>query len=247
MPESLGNTDHWLPTGVVCDGCNNYFAVKIERPLLESTFFMALRHRQDIPNKRGQMPMVKGIFPLARIPVGVQRTPEGLAMGTWRERDSDAFIRTLQTHSSGRIYLPMDGPLDSRLLARFLGKVGVEIMADRLIRANLAPEELLGEPALDAMRRFVRQGDQPRSWPISRRRIYGEDAAFGAEGYQVLHEFDLLYTEAGEVYAVICIFGEEFAINLGDPSIKRYEAYLQSQGGRSPLYRPGELEALSRR
>ena len=247
LPENLGNTDHWLPPGVVCDGCNNYFAVKIERPLLESTFFIALRHRQDIPNKRGQMPMVKGLFPLARIPVGVQRTPEGIAMGTWRERDRDAFIRTLETHSSGRVFLPMEGPLDSRLLARFLGKVGVEIMADRLIRATLAPDELLGEPALDAMRRFVRQGDQPRFWPISRRRIYAEDAAFGPEGYQVLHEFNLQHIEPSEVYAVISIFGEEFAINLGGPYIERYEAHLQSQGGLSPLYKPGELEARRRR
>jgi len=247
LPESLGNTDHWLPPGVVCDGCNNYFAVKIERPVLESTFFTALRQRQDIPNKRGQMPIVKGVFPLPRIAVSLQRTPGGLAMGPWCERDSDAFMRTLQVYSSGRIYVPMDGLLDSRLLARFLGKVGVEIIADRLIRAGLAPDELLGEPALEAIRHFVRQGDQPRSWPISRRRIYGEDAAFGPEGYQVVHEFNLLHSDSGEVHAVICIFGEEFAINLGGPSIEAYEAHLQANGGLSPLYKPGELEALSRR
>jgi hypothetical protein len=63
----------------------------------------------------------------------------------------------------------------------------------------------------------------------------------------VLHEFDLLPIEPGEIYAVLCIFGEEFAINLGGPSIERYEDYLQSNGGLSPLYKPGEMEALSRR
>ena len=65
--------------------------------------------------------------------------------------------------------------------------------------------------------------------------------------HQVVHEFDLLHCESGEVYAVICIFGEEFAINLGGPSIEGYEARLLAQGGLSPLYKPGELEALSRR
>jgi len=247
LPESLGNTDHWLPPGVVCDGCNNYFAVKIERPLLESTFFTALRHRQDIPNKRGQWPMVRGVFPQARIAVGLQRTKDGMAVNAWHERDNAAFVRTLMKQQRGAFYVPMEGPLDDQLVARFLGKVGVETMADRLIRAEVAREVLLGEPALVAMRRFVRQGDQAGPWPISRRRIYGEDAAFGTECYQVLHEFDLLHIEPGEIYAVICIFGEEFAINLGSPSIAGYEAYLQSQGGRSPLYKPGELEALSRR
>ena len=36
--------------------------------------------------------------------------------------------------------------------------------------------------------------------------------------YQVLHEYTLFHTEARELYAVVCIFGEEFAINFGDRS-----------------------------
>ena len=101
-------------------------------------------------------------------------------MGTWRERDSDAFTQTLQTPSSGRIYLPMDGPLDSRLLARFLGKVGVEIMAERLIRANLAPEELLGGACARCYaslrsrgRRAAVPADQPSSHLWRRRSFRG--------------------------------------------------------------------------
>lgn len=35
IPESLGNKEHILPKGVVYDNCNNYFAVKIEKPLLD--------------------------------------------------------------------------------------------------------------------------------------------------------------------------------------------------------------------
>ncbi|MGJ4749067.1 HNH endonuclease, partial [Leptospira sp. SA-E8] len=56
VPESLGNVEHTLPVGVVCDGCNQYFARKVERPVLESPMLRLLRAEMDIPNKRGRLP-----------------------------------------------------------------------------------------------------------------------------------------------------------------------------------------------
>lgn len=56
VPESLGNLTHVLPAGVVCDVCNQYFARKIERPLLESPVFRLLRADMSVPNKRGRVP-----------------------------------------------------------------------------------------------------------------------------------------------------------------------------------------------
>lgn len=46
IPESLGNHEHVLERGVVCDGCNNYLARKIEEPVLSSGYFKNLRSRQ---------------------------------------------------------------------------------------------------------------------------------------------------------------------------------------------------------
>lgn len=56
VPESLGNVAHVLPIGAVCDGCNQYFARKVEKPLLDSPMFRQLRARMGIPNKRGRIP-----------------------------------------------------------------------------------------------------------------------------------------------------------------------------------------------
>lgn len=56
VPESLGNTEHVLPIGSVCDGCNQYFARKVERPLLESPMLRLLRKSMAVPNKRGRIP-----------------------------------------------------------------------------------------------------------------------------------------------------------------------------------------------
>ncbi|WP_394766693.1 HNH endonuclease [uncultured Paludibaculum sp.] len=56
IPESLGNTEHKLPIGAVCDPCNNYLGRKVEQPLLESPAFRQLRRGMNVPNKRGKIP-----------------------------------------------------------------------------------------------------------------------------------------------------------------------------------------------
>jgi hypothetical protein len=56
IPESMGNVDHVLPPGSVCDGCNGYFARQIEGPLLAAPVFRQLRFGMQIANKRGRIP-----------------------------------------------------------------------------------------------------------------------------------------------------------------------------------------------
>lgn len=77
-------------------------------------------------------------------------------------------------------------------------------------------------------------------WPVHRRRIYGEDNRFydtqSPDGYQVVHEFYLLITDSNEWYAAICIFGEEFVINLGGLDVEGYQTWLDAHHGASPLF-----------
>jgi hypothetical protein len=42
VPESLGNKSTVLSKGIVCDGCNNYFARKIEGEMLSFPYLKAL-------------------------------------------------------------------------------------------------------------------------------------------------------------------------------------------------------------
>ncbi len=51
IPESLGNTEHILNPGIVCDQCNNYFASKVEGPLLSDPYFRYQFSQADIPTK----------------------------------------------------------------------------------------------------------------------------------------------------------------------------------------------------
>lgn len=63
IPESLGNIDHTLPVGVVCDSCNNYFSHKIEKPLLDSDYFRHARFMHRVSNKEGRVPTVIAFHP----------------------------------------------------------------------------------------------------------------------------------------------------------------------------------------
>jgi hypothetical protein len=123
-------------------------------------------------------------------------------------------------------------------MSRFLAKVAIEILAQRLISVEGWEEPLIDDAQLDPFRRFARIGDRPSSWPHSRRRIYGEDdlQMERDRGFQVLHEFTLLYTDKCELFAVLCLFGEEFAINFGGPEISGYSLWLNEHDGLSPLY-----------
>ncbi len=239
IPESLGNREHILERGIVCDGCNNYFASKIEEPVLSSIHFQNLRSRQEIANKRGNIPFEYGVFPEAGVPIALRASQDqGMSVGAWHEKDDTRFVRTLMDIRKGRFLVPYSMPVDERLLARFIAKIGTEAYVAKALKGGLSVDQLIGAQELQNIRRFVRQGDTPRIWPLNRRRIYQEDKIFleGDFGYQILHEYLLLITDENEIYAVICIFGEEFAINLGGPSIDGYRRWLSANGDRSPLY-----------
>lgn len=63
LPESLGNTEHCLSKGIACDKCNNYFAVKIEKTVLDKPYFRNVRYRNFINSKKGRLVPDKMLFP----------------------------------------------------------------------------------------------------------------------------------------------------------------------------------------
>jgi hypothetical protein len=247
IPEALGNTEHVLPRGVVCDRCNNYFAIKIEQPLLESIHFKNLRGRQQIVSKRGIIPPQRALFPALRIPLDLYLDDEGMSVSAARGRDERAFIKHLLSTTSGTMYLLNSWPFSSELMSRFLAKIAIEVLAQRLFHVHDWEEALIDDPQLDPLRRFARVGDKPALWPFHHRRIYEENALVsdGGQEWQIVHEYDLLYTEERELYCVVCFFGEEFVINMGEPQIESYERWLARHSNHSPLYSKGDRLPVS--
>lgn len=243
IPESLGNTDHVLRPGVVCDQCNNYFARKVEQPLLASGWMSHLRSTQWVPNKRGFVPPMLGVLKRFPKPVNVWVNGSKIHLHAMHEPEQSDVEGLLLSGKVNGVVLPTRGNVDQKLMSRFLAKVAIEILAHRLIEIEDWEAELIDNTQLDPIRRYARIGDRPGEWPFSQRTIYHEDDVQFDRGrvFQVMHEFTLLYTDKNELYAVVCIFGEEFAINMGGPEIDGYIAYLVENDQKSPLYTADHL------
>jgi hypothetical protein len=133
IPEALGNKEHLLPKGVVCDGCNNYFARKIEAPLVSSLHFQNLRGRQRVPSKRNIVPPERGVL-APGVEIELQwHGPNDTSLSAYRQTEEGLFIKHYLNAKSGTLYIPLSAPVDDRLLSRFLGKVGVEVLAQRTL------------------------------------------------------------------------------------------------------------------
>ena len=247
IPESLGNKEHVLPRGIVCDKCNNYFARKVEKPLLDFDFFIHARVKNFLANKKGRVPTINNTFLLSPKPIRLQlsRDKDGSRSIYLIDEDREAeFINYLQTHDSGTFVYPVAAPVDSYLFSRFLAKVGLEVLADKVMKVTGWRKGVIFNKQLDKLRHFARYGAINKNWPYQERRLYEENHRFfdeTNENYEVLHEFNTLYTEQQELYAVVIILGIEYAINLDGPEIDGYEKWLAENNHRSPLYPDGPI------
>lgn len=234
MPESFGNTEHVLAPGVVCDGCNNYLAREVEKPILDSLYFKVRRFNAVVRNKRGHVVPLDGFHQQSGTRIQAYAdTSEGISIGTHPDADEAGLIKSLLDQSQGTLIFPMATPPEERALARFVGKVGLEALAYRFIQTGKSHEELVDMPAFDEIRNFIRRGSGPPQWSVARRQLYqpGKVFADGEEHYELLHEYELLIRpidEANDLYACyisLVLFGEEFVLNMGSPGLDDFEVW----------------------
>ncbi len=247
IPESLGNTKCKLPPGVVCDKCNNYFSRQVEKPFLELGAILQLRFHQEIPSKRGRVPSING-FLAQNFPAIVHRVPKSYFKALVQV-EPEAIEHILRL-GKGRLIFPAVGPYPSKLiLSRFLAKVAIEAMADRLLLYPEGLKYLVNETQLDPIRNHARRGEI-QDWPINIRRIYDANQGWidekGSE-VQMVHEFDILWTPWNEWYLVLAIFGLELVINYGGPEIDGYKHWLSENNHVSPLYWGKNVDCFPRR
>jgi hypothetical protein len=99
-------------------------------------------------------------------------------------------------------------------------------------------QEIVDKVELDALRAYSRY-DRGGTWMFSYRALYPVNAVFtaGSTHYEVLHEFDVFYTDTMELYFALAIFGVEFVVNLGGPELDGYHQWLKQHDYASPLYK----------
>lgn len=247
IPESLGNEDHILPPGIVCDGCNKYFAIKIEKPLLDTTYFRDLRYRKKIPNKKGHSPNILGVHLQSLSPVDLfpDMDGSGASIAASFEKDEKRFIQSIRSLPHGTLVVPVPREPDRYLFSRFLAKVAIEALALRFLDLPRGLQEVVDKKELNPIRNYARRGLGTSFWDYHRRAIYSPDSVFIESygiSYEVLHEWTFLYTQTRELYLVLALFGMEYAINLGGPYLEGYENWLSCNNYKSPLYPEVETE-----
>jgi hypothetical protein len=236
VPMSLGNTEHVLARGRVCDACNNYFSREVEKPFLDHPLVTAQRFLLRVPSRRGVIPPVTleyknlVLYHVDHVPKGVLNA--GFSGVSNRPR---AEIGTV-------IRIPADMSIISpKAVSRLLAKMAIEALA-QWADDDGAGSTLHGfvmHRELDQLRDHARRGTNPR-WPVSIRQIYdsGRRETDGqGRPFQTMHEYDFLVTSNNEWFFVACIFGTEFVINMGGPEIDGYVSWLLENNDASPLYR----------
>ena len=252
IPESLGNKKHILPTGYVCDTCNNYFSIKIERDLLTQPYFVSMRFRNEILTKKGKHVKEKMIFPdiSKNCEVVMQTTGNGLTASFYADAELFESIKTGKTRTMVSPYIPAP-EYPSTIMSRFLAKCAYEYFLYNMgeDKYDLCVQELLGSKSdiLKDLREYARYG-KGKYWQYNQRRIYSEGDCFFNQDenihYEILHEMKLFPKEykrypngnvEAEIYFVMCIAGIEYAICLSDPDISEYQKWLEEHNGISPL------------
>lgn len=249
IPESLGNKDFILRKGIVCDKCNQYFAVKVEKPMLEMKYFRNVRFRNNIKSKKGRNIPYKTLFP----------NKEAGWVDMYLDDNSIAFngedshiIKLIKNNKVSKLMFEVvDEPAENNsYISRFLAKTALELFALRAGNSQILLDEVITLKELDPLREYARYGKGNR-WIYNQRRIYSEedhfiDPEFHPEPYQILHELDFLVMEPGTYYLVLVIMGIEYVINCGTSEIAHFQKWLEENNSISPIRRGSEYMIKAR-
>jgi len=236
IPESLGNTTQVLPLGVVCDKCNQYFSANVEKPFLESAGIIDLRSFQFVPSKKGRIPPTIA-YMNGKFEVKVHPQKNG-PIKAYVDVDRAVFEKVLKGEISNIVLSCGALPRDPSIITRFLAKVAVEALAQRLLIKDGGLDYIVDETQFDHIRNHARIGD-PKEWAYHSRRIYDSNERrtdIHGETFQVVHEYDLFLTPLRELYLVLALFGLELAINIGGPEVDGYLDWLHANNNVSPLH-----------
>lgn len=242
IPESLGNKEHILPKGIVCDKCNQYFAIKLEKPLLEKPYFRNARSRNIVESKKNNIPLGDA-FVFGR---DMDKVQFGFEYGkNFVVFENEVVLSKVLSKGKGSFIIQMnDEPeKDDLIISRFLAKCALEFLAT-YTKDDFWLDEIINKKELDQLRNYARYGSG-KFWKYSQRRIYDEedrftDHIYHPEPYEILHEIEFLYLDCQVMYFVIVIFGIEYVINLGGSELELYFDWLKKNNYISPVRRPSE-------
>lgn len=240
MPESIGSKKRVLSRGIVCDKCNNYFARKVEEPLLKHPSMRNVRAWYQVPNKRGKYPTLQGYIAGTDIGIGLFRDQEGkLQVESERARDAARLQAELDNSLLNPLLFKIEIDPPKREMSRFLCKMALETMAEIFSSSPGGTETIVDAEFYDNVRTYARYGTNFTEWPYSQRRIFPEKTLMRHretnEWVQAGFGCGWFMNKQKETLFFFCFYGMEFVINVGGPSIRGYEEWLEEHNHISPM------------
>lgn len=209
--------------------------IEVEKYVLESGAFEALRFYQRIPNKRGRFPSLDAVvLPDIMGTISHTNSEHIPLVASFSYQDAMRLMGRGNRAEPSVMLLgqPGEGPKEN-VMSRFLAKIALEALAQRVMALPGALDELAQDPQFDPIRNHARRG-HPRNWEFHQRRIYDMNRYFDEAGelVQTLYEYDLLLTHPeritpegavySELYFVLCIMGIEFVIGFANTDVVGY-------------------------
>lgn len=139
IPESAGNKKRVLQASIVCDRCNNYFARRIEQPVLTHSWMRNVRASEQVPNKKGTYPSLVGHIAGTDIAVNMRRSSSGMVhLNTEKGNDMPALSEVLINEFEQPLIFSINNDPPQREMSRFLCKMAYEAVAELFCEAPKA-------------------------------------------------------------------------------------------------------------
>lgn len=242
IPESLGSKKKVLPKGIVCDTCNNYFATKVENPILSHESFRNLRAYYQVPTKKGKIPSMLGKIAGTNVNVEFKLNSDNtIDVRPQNVKDTELFNSQIVRGPNNfpPLLFPVDLNPPKKLMSRFLAKMALEAVVYKNLHDKDWIEMVLASNHYDLIRQFARYGRGTKEWPYHQRQVFPPDTNMihpdTKEWVQFGFGHDIMLTSYPETYFIFNYYGTEFTFNVGGPSIKGYELWLEENNNVSPL------------
>lgn len=214
VPESLGNDDLVLPVGFVCDKCNQYFGSKVENKVISEPPFILERLGYIVKTKKGKLPKYEARKGLHIVPSSLADTLLFVA--------DNSYVDHYHASLGRQPFIIYQSEHVTSNLARFLIKIGLEIMIDSAVDPY--------SPVFNAARKHARWGRFGKKWQVGyafypRREdleISTRHDEFGSLVTRQLYEYSMGFLPSGDI-SMSFIYGQHiFACNLSQPSISEH-------------------------
>ena len=253
IPESLGSKKKVLAKGIVCDSCNQYFALKVEKPILSHESFRNVRAYYQVPSKKGRIPSVVGVIAGTEIKVAFKLNKDkSIDLQPENENDREQFNKFYNKDvvDFPPLLFPINVDPPKKEMARFLAKMALEALVFQYDAKKEWIDIVIESTHYDLIREFARFGRSFREWPFHQRRVFPEETQMlhpdTGHWVQVGFGHDIMVTSHPETYFVFLYYGVEYAINIGGPSIKGYERWLEENNNISPLVERQGLKLVTK-